>query len=66
MAVSTLVAMAEDLRTYTVVAAGLLGIELDQDEIDPVVAQVERVARLVDALPRVPDDAATMAPRFTP
>jgi hypothetical protein len=55
-----------DLRNYTLAAAGLLGIELDDDEIDPVTAQVERVAGLVDRLPRVEDDAATMAPRFRP
>ena len=55
-----------DLRRYTIAMAELLGIALDADEIEPVVAQVERVAELVDRLPRQLDDASTMAPRFRP
>ena len=42
----------QDLRAYTVAMAQLLGIELDDDEIDPVVTQVERVGDLVSRLPR--------------
>lgn len=55
-----------DLRRYTVIMAELLGIDLDSEEIEPVVAQLERVAQLVDHLPRQADDASTMAPRFRP
>ena len=55
-----------DLRRYTITMAELLGIDLDADEIEPVVAQVERIAELVDRLPRQVDDASTVAPRFRP
>jgi Asp-tRNA(Asn)/Glu-tRNA(Gln) amidotransferase C subunit len=46
--------------------AELLGIDLEPDEIEPVATQIERVAELVDRLPRLDDDALTMAPRFRP
>jgi len=55
---------ADELRDYTVLTAKLLGIDLDQDEIEPVATQVARVAALVDRLDRVDDDAITAAPRF--
>ena len=56
----------DDLRAYTIATAELLGIDLSDDEIEPVRAQVERVARLVDQLPRVDDDSITSLPRFEP
>lgn len=56
----------DELRTYTLSTAKLLGIDLADDEIDPVVEQVSRVAGLVDNLSRVLDDASTSAPRFQP
>ena len=46
-----------DLRDYTLRMAELLGIDLDEGEISTVADQVERVAQLVDQLPRVDDDA---------
>jgi|TARA_B110000037_G_C16931772_1_gene428905 Asp-tRNA(Asn)/Glu-tRNA(Gln) amidotransferase C subunit len=55
-----------DIRRYTVAMAELLGIDLEPDEIEPVATQIERVAELVDRLPRLDDDALTMAPRFRP
>ena len=55
-----------DVRRYTVVMAEMLGIDLGSDEIEPVAAQIERIAQLVDGLPRQHDDAVTMAPRFRP
>ena len=55
-----------DLRDYTLRMAELLGIDLDEGEISPVADQVERVAQLVDQLPRVDDDAITSTPRFEP
>lgn len=58
--------MALDLATYTRAIAEALGIELDSEEFEAVLGQVERVADLVDRLPRVEDDAVTMAPRFEP
>lgn len=54
------------LRSYTVLTAKLLGIDLTADEIEPVVEQVARVAGLVDQLDRIDDDAITSAPRFRP
>lgn len=56
----------DEFRSYTLATAKVLGIELDDDEIDPVATQVERVALLVEQLPRVEDDESTMAPRFRP
>lgn len=53
-----------DFRQYTVLTAKLLGIHLDDDEIDPVTAQVARVAELVEQLDRINDDTQTSAPRF--
>lgn len=55
-----------DFRRYTIAMAELLGIQLEEEEIEPVVAQLERVAQLVDHLPRQDDDASTMAPTFRP
>lgn len=52
------------LRTHTVTTAELLGIELAEDEIEPVLEQVVRVAGLVDQLERIDDDRITQAPRF--
>ena len=58
--------MSRDLSAYTVATAELLGIELAADELDAVIGQVERVAELVDQLPRLEDDTITMTPRFEP
>ncbi|MCP5029436.1 MAG: hypothetical protein GY929_24455 [Actinomycetia bacterium] len=54
----------DEARAYTVLTAGLLGIDLADDEIEPVAAQVARVAALVDQLERIDDDRVTAAPRF--
>ncbi len=55
-----------NIRRYTVAMAEMLSLDLEPDEIEPVAAQIERVAQLVDRLPRLDDDALTMAPRFRP
>lgn len=57
---------AADFRTYTIETARLLGIDLADDEIEPVAEQVARVAGLVDQLDRIEDDASTAAPWFRP
>lgn len=57
---------ADELRHYTVLTARLLGIDLGDDEIGPVVEQVARVAGLVEGLDRVDDETITSAPRFRP
>lgn len=54
----------DEIRAYTVLTARLLGIDLADDEIEPVTAQVARVATLVDQLDRIDDDTVTAAPRF--
>ncbi len=54
----------EDFRAYTVLTAKLLGIHLEEDEIEPVTEQVARVASLVEQLDRIDDDDITPAPRF--
>ncbi len=55
-----------DFHSYTVAMAELVGLDLAPDELEPVVAQIERVAQLVEQLPRQDDDALTMAPKFRP
>jgi hypothetical protein len=55
-----------DFHSYTVAMAELVGIDLAPSEIEPVAAQIERVAQLVQQLPRQDDEASTMAPKFRP
>lgn len=52
------------LRSHTITTAKLLGIDLAEDEIEPVLEQVVRVAGLVEQLDRIDDDRITPAPRF--
>jgi len=52
------------LRSHTITTAELLGIDLAEEEIEPVLEQVVRVAGLVAQLDRIDDDRITPAPRF--